>query len=594
MVEALVSVWGFAALVILVGSGIFYVRISGSRRGFVLIGGVVFSAAMIVVAWLGASEEQAPIALTPTQNGTPAVADADQETRQRALAFLDGAERQLNTGETEGARASYQAARGMFADLGDIHGRAVAAFGLGRLEHFTGQSGDARQWYAEAIDLYERGGTALDRARVLAASGDLEKDTFSWEKAREFYSRARQEWALVPEPKSDPHVLLGLDSIASMPNGEAKARNVLEQADKIYDNIGDLLGRGDVAMLLGQLENNLDRFDGARARFAEARIFYSASGALVSEARANLFLARSEIRRGFNIEAQEALGHAERLYSDAELELPPQLLLAWGDLERLQGRLPEARAHFFEAMERLHSAGDSDEAEVWITVGALESALGNQAEADRHFEVAIKRFESLGSNEGTARAMLAYANHALATDRLPLARANFENAWPLFVADDDGLGEARALLGLGILDFRDHNFVQARETLTEVSSTFNAAGTPFGEAMAALALGDLEREAGNATAATRAYQRASRTLAQMEGPVAEANRILGLPPVQRIETRIGQDEDYGPAGGEVPAEQDGPTIEEIIAENIATYPNHNSEARALLADLQARIAAALP
>jgi hypothetical protein len=103
----------------------------------------------------------------------------------------------------------------------------------------------------------------------------------------------------------------------------------------------------------------------------------------------------------------------------------------------------------------------------------------------------------------------------------------------------------------------------------------------------------LELEAGNAAAATRAYLRASRTLIQMEGPVAEANRFLGLPPVQRIETQIGQDEDYGPAGGEVPAEQDGPSIEEIIAENIAAYPNHNSEARALVAKLEARLAAGL-
>ena len=593
MVDVLVSVWGVAVLVILVGSGVLSARISGPGRGFVLIGGVVFSGAIVVAVWLGVSVEQAPIAALPAQKQAPAVAAADLETQQRALAFLVGAERQLNMGETEGARASYQAARSMFADVGDVQGQAVAAFGLGRLEHFTGQSGDARRWYAEAIEIYKRGGTALDRARVLAAYGDLEKDTFNWPEARGFYNRARQEWALAPEPKYDPHVLLGLESIALTPNGEARAREELEQADKIYDNIGDMQGRGDIAMLVGLLEDKLDRFGGARARFAEARIFYSAAGALVSEARANLFLARSEIQRGFNIEAQEALGHAARLYSEAESEPPPHLPFAWGDLERLQGRLPEARAHFSEAMERLHTAGDPDEAEAWIAIGALESALGNQAEADRGFEVAIKMFESLSSEEGTARATLAYADHALATDRLPLARVNFTWAWALFAAENDGLGEARALLGLGILDAREQVFVEARENLTQVRIQFQAAGSPFGEAIAAAALGDLELEAGNAAAATRAYQRASRTLIQMEGPVAEANRFLGLPPVQRIETQIGQDEDYGPAGGEVPAEQDGPSIEEIIAENIAAYPNHNSEARALVAKLEARLAAGL-
>ena len=585
VIEGLPSAWGIDVAPILAGAGIVSARMPGPLLGWVLVAGVVVAAA---AAWLA----RAPGEAVPVAINAPEQPAASEEIRRRAMALLDSAERQLNTGETEAARVSYREAGTLFGNLGDAQGQAIAAFGLGKLAHFTGQSGDARKWYAEALDLYEHDGEATDRARVLVALGDLEKDTFHWDEARNYYRGARAQWALAPQPKSDPHVLLRIDSLAAMPEGEVRARADLEQADKIYDNIGDLAGRGDIAMLLGHLDANLDRFDAARARFAEARTFYSAAAAPKKEAESNLAMARAEIRRGFNVEAKEALGHAARLYEEIGAGPPPSLALAWGDLERLQGRYAEARAHYFEAMETLQALADLGEADAWAAIGAVESFLGNRAEADRDFEVAIQMFERMDFRTGRARSMLAYGDHAVATGRPSLARANFTHAAPLFAADGDALGEARARFGLGLLDAREQAAGAARATLTQVRGQFQEAGAPFGEALAAAALGDLEQAAGNAVAARRAYQRASRTLAQIEAPVAEANRYLGLPPVQRIETRMGEDEDYG--RGVVPAELDGPTIDEIIAQNIAAYPNHNAEARALVADLAARLAAALP
>ena len=79
----------------------------------------------------------------------------------------------------------------------------------------------ARAAFAEALALYGQAGDAADQARVLVAFGDLEKDTFRGAQAKQHYRAAREQWAKVPEPKSDPHVILNMDRAALMQIGRA-------------------------------------------------------------------------------------------------------------------------------------------------------------------------------------------------------------------------------------------------------------------------------------------------------------------------------------------------------------------------------------
>jgi tetratricopeptide (TPR) repeat protein len=589
LIDVVFSTPGIIGILGLVAASLFSARASGVLRIAVLGGGIVAAGVLVTIGWPRQEVDQTP-GRSPVP---PVVAAVEPEGRQRAVAFLAGAKEQLNIGETEGARASYQAARSMFEDLGDKEGQAMAMFGLGNLEHFTGQSSRARDWFAESLLLLESDGTAQDRARVLVALGDLERDTFHGPEAAAYYRRAREQWAAAPEPKSDPHVFLNLATLPDMAGGESSARARLEQADKIYYNIGDLQGRGDVAILFGVLEKNLGRIDAARGRFSDARTYFSGADAPASEARANLALAQTEIARGYNIEAQEALGFTELLYARAEIAPPPAVAMAWGNLERLQGRLSEARAHYSQALDEARAQTDALEAAAWVAIGGIEAQLGNRPEADHGFEIAIQLFDALGDDEARAMAMSALGDFALATDRLPLARQNFTQAIPLLGAAANPLVEARATLGLGLVEAREQYFDAAAQLFAQAESLFADAGAVFGEVLANIALSELEFGRGNETAGTRAFERASRTLAQIDLPVAEANRYLGMPAVQRIETRFGQDEDYGPVGAPA-AGVDLRTPEEFIAENIAAYPNHNAQARALRADLEARLMSLLP
>ena len=123
----------------------------------------------------------------------------------------------------------------------------------GRLAHVNGQGDTARAHYAQARELYRQAGSLADEARVLVSMGDLEMDTFQWDAAVTYFREGRRIWEVVPSPKSDPHVLLSLESVVLMPEGEEAAWAVLDQASLIFDDLGDMDGLGDVTMLRANL-----------------------------------------------------------------------------------------------------------------------------------------------------------------------------------------------------------------------------------------------------------------------------------------------------------------------------------------------------
>ena len=138
--------------------------------------------------------------------------------------LLAEAERLLNRGDTPAAKSTYIRAREQAKRQNSVAAEAAVAFGLGRLEHSNGQSDAARAAFNEALALYRQMNDAVAEVRVLVAFGDLEKDTFRGAQAKQYYRAAREQWAVVPEPKNDPHVVLNMDRAPLMLAGEARAR----------------------------------------------------------------------------------------------------------------------------------------------------------------------------------------------------------------------------------------------------------------------------------------------------------------------------------------------------------------------------------
>lgn len=589
---AVATVSGVAALVLFGLSVIAVILMRGQMRTFLAAIGFGLTLILAVIAFVTTAPEGevGPEALAGIETDIP---DTD---REMAEALLVRAEEELNRGDTRAAFDSYDRARSQYRQMGDILGEAGVAFGLGRLEHFTGQSDKARANYSEAASLFEQGGSALGQAQVFAALGDLEKDTFNWDAARQHYRDARIQWARAPEPKSDPHVLLGIEDLAAMPDGETNARNHLEQAQKLYFQVDDTIGKGDIAAITGALELNLGNYDAARANFADARAVYRGTDARGKEAEANLSLAISELHRGYNLDVESALEFAEILFEQADDPAgAPRIAIVRGRLQMMLGRWEAARDLFAQAASDLKALSHKEEPAALIGVASAEVQLDNIEAATVAFDAANDLYRRFGNDAGEAQALLGLANLATESGQPRVATERLLRAGTLFAQAGETENGARTLVTFGSVLSQISDVDGALQMFREAAPMFERQGAPAGQILAALGTGDVHREIGRDADAAAAYRQANAWFVELEFPVAEANRYLGLPAVEAIGIRfLGDDEDpYDMAGASAPDPETVIDYDLLNAENLAQFPNQNAPARALVADIQARLTEAM-
>jgi tetratricopeptide (TPR) repeat protein len=524
----------------------------------------------------------ADVGVAPIVPGSPnAAPDAAAE-------FIAMAEAQLNRGDAGAAAQSYAEALAIYRDQRNLLGQASVAFGLGRMEHFTGQSEGAREKYSQALDLYRQGDDALGQARVLIASGDLAKDTFQWGAATGFYRRAREVWNTAPSPKRDPHVLLNMATAPDMPAGEQQARSDLEQAELIYVTIGDEKGLGEVRMLAGALSWNLGNLAAARQNYSEALILFRDSAGPDHQAKATLELARSDLHLGFNLNSAGLIVEALALYSEADDQTGIASVLALqGDLERMQGRMKNARDNYSAAAAALRSLNHREMAAVLQKLAQIEWVLGDLEAARGALEDAIRLNRTFSNVRGEAAATLELGR-LRAQESNPEAASLIATAIGLFRSADDSIGAGRGHLYLAELN-AELDPESARVAYATADTRFEQAEIPFGQFLAALGMAELEQQSENVAEAGNQFVRATELLAAMEEPLAEANRFMGLPPVSTlIAARQVADIEYNDGiAVAVPL-----VIAQAVANqraNLDRFPDHNLEGRALLAMAKARL-----
>lgn len=578
-VGALTTAWGLAAFLFAGAAIAAAVLIRGPARA-----AAASLSALVAIALFIAGASQVPRSeeAAPAQTTAARTTDAPRADRDAAAALMTQAAREANMGQTEAARKTYERARQSYRAAKDVLGEASVVLGEGRLEHMIGQSARARQSYSAALALYQQGGSPIGVARVYASMGDLEKDTFQWAKASEYYALARQQWQRAPEPKSDPHVLLGIEDAPLLRNGEERTRAALDQARKIYDQLGDKVGLADIALITAQLEFRLGRVDLARALFADARSLFNAAGDKDREADANLQIAAIDIRRGFNRQAVESLEQSRALFTAAgNAAGVGRAAIAFGDLERLQGRLEMARKQYADAAAALAPSGNRAEAEALRKLGQLELFGGNPAAARVSLERAIAAAQRSGWKEEEAIARVAAAATAREMGDTDAANQHGQAANVLFAQSRNAEGRARAALALA----SDANgFRDGAQRMTD-------AHLLLGVVEAQLGLGDALRAGGNSADAAVAYRTAEQAWNGITNKVAEANRLLDLPPVDAVyiipppATNFYENPDAHP--------EDVEPDPILVKANIDEFPDHNIEARTLVERVEKRLAAAL-
>lgn len=579
--------WGLAALTLGAAALVALVALRGRVRIVVaaIVGATAVAAAVVGLFPEETAPPMASIAPAPAERpAVPEPAAAGSET-----ALLLEAELLLNRGDTPAAAALYQEARASAERRGDVLAEASAVFGLGRLEHLTGQGDAARARYGEALALYRAGESAVQEARVLATMGDLEKDTFQWAPAAAYYREARAVWDGLAEPKKDSHIVLNLTATPTMPDGEAASRKVLEEAELLYGNLDDVLGIADVKALTAELDWVLGNAAPARAGYGEATILYQRAGAPLRQAMSVLAITEIDLAAGANLLAARGAEAAAALFADAEDAAGVALTRrVHGDVERLQGRMEAAREHYAAAAAALRALGDPQTAQVLLALGEVHWFLGERDPSLAASEEALDLFRARQDRAGEAAASL-LTGQLLAESLDPAARPLLDASAEYFSAAGDPHGEGRAHLARARWAAAQGDAEGAADGFRLAAERFEEATVPWGRMLAFLGLGDLLRDADAAEAA--AAYRASADLADaMASSLADANRFLGLPPVDVL--ALGEHA----AGNEYGSEEaNALAAEDLVAraaENVAAFPDHNAEARSLVAETEPRLAAA--
>ena len=527
--------------------------------------------------------------------------------RAAALALLADAEEALNRGDDSAAAGLLARALALYREREDLAGQASVYLGLGRMEHYTGRSDAARANFSEALALSRRAGNAPGEPAVLAAWGDLEKDTFQWESAMRLYREARAAWPSGREPKHDSHVVLRMAAAPGAPQGEAEARAVLGQAEAIFAAVGDTEARGDVSSLTALLNWNLGLLALAREAYSRAQLLYEEAGAHGKVAESVLGVARASIWTGRNLAARDALIEAASLFSrtDDLVGLARTRMLR-GDLLRLQGRMEAAGDEYAAAAEAFAALSHGEAAAAFLRLGRVEAYLSRTDAA----HAALQRAAELSSGDNNE---LVHAGANLALAAAPAlgqaaARTLLAAARTLYEAAGDAAGQGQVSLAQAFLAAAQGEEEDARAAYAAGAAKFRQAGSAFGRVLAAAGLGRLENEVGFRPAAAAAYREAAGLLQAMGDPVAEANRFMNLPPVgslfltppEEVPDHIEALRVAAEGAEAAEAEDEIIEVQRAAAEahalasaaNLAQFPDHNIEARALVANLEARLASA--
>jgi len=578
LAQAVLSGWGIAAGVSFLVAAAFF-GLKGKAGAAVAASGFGLAAALMIIAIItaGGAPPSTQSALVQQTPGAPG------EDPGPGLALIDAARQMLNRGENAAATQALNQALDLFGEDNNLAGKGRALLELGRVDHYAGQAAAARDHYARALAVYQEAESLEGQARAFVAMGDLEKDTFQWDAATEFFRQARGLWALVPDPKSDPHVLLKLESVASTPQGLDAALAVLDQASLIFENLGDDDGLGDVSMLRGDLCGVLGDVLGAAANYARAAFLYQEAENQQREATARVRGAGFHVMLGHNAEAQELLDRADSNFSAVSDEVGLTLVLASrGDLARLVGDLPSAASFYAAAASGFEAIGHTGEAASLLKLGQVEAFVGN-------VDAARAALEAAGILYGDEPGGLSAAHLALGRLAATVGDPNSGLEYARSAADiagqaGDALGEGRALVLFADLAVIAGDVGAARKAYDDAEVLFAAANVPMGAVLVVMGRGDLAGDTGETASV---YRQAAETLALIEEPVAEANRFIGLPPVSRIDlvSKLGANQDVG---GDEP---DPAAIAQFAAareENLAAHPDHNVEGRSFLTEIDAR------
>jgi tetratricopeptide (TPR) repeat protein len=263
-----------------------------------------------------------------------------------------------------------------------------------------------------------------------------------------------------------------LGDIASGRSDYDTARTRFEQARRLAEQAGNVVGQANCIYSLGDVALARFDYDTAQARYQRAQLLYEQAGNVVGQANCIYSLGAVALARFDYDTAQARYQQAQPLYQQAgDILGQANCIYSLGEVARGRSDYDTAQVRYQRAQPLYEQAG-SIVGQINCVKGAADIALArsdlNTAEA--HLKRAQSLYEQTGNVVGQAKCIHSLGDVALARSDYDTAQARYEEALPLYQQLEDITRQASCIYSLGDVarGRSDYDTAQARyeEALT--------------------------------------------------------------------------------------------------------------------------------
>lgn len=320
----------------------------------------------------------------------------------------------------------------------EVHCRARVDFTL-RLQTYDQPSGDLRRH--------------LGALRLSAAAADAyRQDTSSWrQKSVALYRKALESWRGLDASRQQARTLFALGVLHQELGEPEAAQENLEEALRIFGQIGDLHGEASSLNRFGVLLRQLGRSEEAQDAYRNALRLNQQLDDGCGAARSQLNLGLLEQRGGRPVEAQTLYGQAlEGCPPEDDPFLAAELLVDMAGTYDALGDLNQAAEGLQRAIPLLRQQGRAGFLAVALgNLGAMQRKLGNYEAALEAFHAGLEVARELGDPRRQATLLNSLGHAYLRLGEPRRAVAYLQEALPLRRQAGHRRGEAVTLSNLG-------------------------------------------------------------------------------------------------------------------------------------------------
>lgn len=330
--------------------------------------------------------------------------------------------------------------------------RAHLFLKLGRAQLLAGDYQSAEAAAGEALELGDRMGNERIEQEGLMIRGDARLYSARYDAALADYQKALDLAGRNELRKGE--ALWRLGEHARYRRDAGAARGFYREAGEMFSLAGDAAGRAKVSFSLAKMNHIGENFEDALSGYLEAADLFARAGdgyraglATLSSGAVLRLLERPE-------DARERFSHAAGLFSQLGLVRPEaDARLALGDVERALQWDREATRNLNRAAELYRASGYAEgEGQALRSLGNLARAQGENGRALSYYKSALSKFRAGGKPALLAATLQTIGDLERWFGRIDEARLHYTEALNHYGQAGDAIGQANALLGLGLVE----------------------------------------------------------------------------------------------------------------------------------------------